>query len=399
MKNKWTLWAVMYFAAVCVSFSQLKFVTFIGALIGTMNLSNPGNIGYLMSVFAIAGIILSIPGGFILGKLGPKKLLMCLMVSLLLGNFIGAFAIESFQLMLVSRVLEGVAFAMIIMVGIVLISGWFAGTKIVGTAIGLFVTFPALAAGIILNVSTPISNALGMQSMWLIVGALVLLALILVAVVIPNPAPASDDKGGAPAEAEKPSLSEAASNVKIWFMAICQGCVAFVLFTYIPIYPRLFSDFYGLPPATANFYASLNGWFGIPFCVLAGVIIDKFKNAPLLIFISFICLAAVNFAATLLGPSTYVLHTLLVAIFTGLTISAVLVVAPIAAKRPSLIGYSIAIVNTIYYIGIFAGPITIEPHINSNNWQTGMNILAGVSVLGVAATLAFMMANKKQSAS
>jgi len=363
-----------------------------------MGLANPANIAYLMSVFAIAGIILAIPGGAILGKMGPKKLLVCLMVSLLLGNLIGAFAIDSFPLMLVSRALEGVAFSMIIMVGIVLISGWFAGTKIVGTAIGLFCTFPAVASGIMLNASTPIAGAIGMQSLWLIVGALVFLGLILVAAFVPNPRPSADGGSGAPPEEEKASIREAISNGKIWLMAICQGCVVFILFTFLQLYPYIFNVFYDLPETTANFYGSLAGWFGLPFSVVSGVIIDKFKRAPLLILIAFIMIAIGCFILNMLTPATYILQILIISIFTGITISAVLIVAPSVAKRPSLIGYSIAFVNLIYFIGIFAGPAVFTSQVESAGPQAGTNVLTAVAILGVLAAIVFMLANRKKPA-
>lgn len=396
MKNKWLLWFVMYFSALCVSLSQFKIATIIGNLVGTMGLSNPANIAYLMSVFAIAGIILAIPGGAILGKLGPKKLLMCLMVSLLLGNLIGAFAINSFQLMLVSRILEGVAFSMIIMVGVVLISEWFAGTKIVGTAIGLFCTFPAVASGIMLNVSTPIANAIGMQSLWFIVGAFVLIALIMVAAIIPGQKSAPDQSGGAPEEAEKASIGESIANSKVWLMAVCQGCVAFILFTFLQLYPYIFTVFYGLPESTANFYGSLAGWFGLPFSIVSGVIIDKFKNAPLLILIAFIFVAVGCFTTSLLGTATYILHTLIISIFTGIIISAVLIVVPTVAKRPALIGYSVAFVNTIYFIGIFAGPALFTNQVENVGPQAGTNVLTIAALLGVVASVIFMLVNRKK---
>lgn len=386
MKNKWLLFVVVYLAAVTVSLSQLKIVPVLGALSETLNISMT-QVSWLMSIFTLAGIILAVPGATILGKLGPKKLLLLLVGTLILGNVLGAIT-NSYGLLLVSRAIEGIAFSMIILVGIVLISGWFAEGG-AGTAIGIYTTFPAIASVIAMNVALPITKSLGMSSIWWIVAALSVLSFVLVMLVIPAP----QKQPGDPA-VEKVSLVEAASNGKIWLLAICQFCVGFILFTFITIYPTLFTSRYGLEPGTANFYAGLNGLFGIPFCILSGAIIDKTRNAPLLTLVSFVGMAISGFITSMLGPSTYVLHTLLIAMFCGLVIPAVLYIAPSVAKRPALIGYSIAFVNLLYYVGIFSGSPLVLGAVEKSGWQSAANIFTVVSLIGFAAMAVFMVISK-----
>jgi predicted MFS family arabinose efflux permease len=397
MKNRWALFIVLFLAALSVTLSQLKVVPILGDLAAGMNIGQ-GEIAWIMSVFYLAGIVLAIPGGAILGKMGPKKLLIGLMAFVMIGNLIGAFVTTNFPLLLVSRTIEGVAFSMIIMVGIVFITSWFEGPA-AGLPIGIFTTFPAIGSIIAYNTVIPISAAKGVPSLWWCVLAYTAVVTILVAIVIKLPKPSGDAAAGAgPAGAPEdvPRLSEVLKSGKIWLLAVCQGCVAFVLFTYITIYPIIFQQQYGLDAIAANQYASFNGIFGIPFCIIGGFLIARIKKPAMLILVCFIGLAITCFITTHLTPPMYIVHTLLSAVFTGLTISAVLVVAPMSAKRPSLIGYSVALVNTVYFLGMFIGAPAVMGTAATSGWSAGSMILVVVSIIGVIGAAVFLAVDRKK---
>ena len=393
MKNKWLFFSVLFFSALCVSLSQLKIVTILGDLASLMNRTIP-QVSWLMSIFTLASIILAIPGGALLAKIKPKKLLLMLMAFLVAGNLMGAFSTTSYTMLLISRTLEGVSFSMIIMVGIVMISQWFAGGN-VGLAIGIYTTFPAVASVIAMNVSVPIAHSMGLNSIWIIMTAMSAVAFILVLVVIKGMK--SENKGDADLHVEQPSLKEALVNIRVWILAVCHGCIAFVLFTFITIYPLVFKDFYGLEAGTANFYAGLNGLFGIPFCILSGYIIDRFKKVPLLVMTSFVCLGIVCFLTTRLIQSVYIWHTLATALFAGMIIPANLAIAPSVAKKPVLIGYTVAIVNMIYYVGIFFGAPMVLGAVEQTGWNSGTIILTVVSIIGFLFMTIFMLLNPKKT--
>ncbi len=389
-KNKWPSFFVIYFAAITVSISQLKIVPIMNNISSSFNISM-SQISWLMSVFTVAGVILAIPSAAILNYLGSKKLLLILMATLCIGNIIGAFT-NSYYVLLISRAIEGISFAMIILVGVVLISDLF-GDK-AGSTTGIFTTFAAVGSVIAMNLTLPVVNSLGLNSIWLVVAALSALSFILVALIIKEPdAKAENDD----ASSKKASLAEAISNGSLWLVAICQFCVAFVLFTFFTIYPSLLTDLYSLDATVANFYAGLLGLFAIPFGVIAGVIIDKSGNAPLVTLISFIGLAVSCFIMTSLGPSTYILHVALLSFFCALIIPAVLYIAPGVAKQPALIGYSVALVNMLYYVGIFSGSPVILSTIEKSGWSHASNILIVVSVIGIVAMGLFMTGKRKQA--
>lgn len=392
MKNRGLLFIIIYLSALCVSLSQLKIVPLLGDIAGTLGISFTQT-SWLMSIFTLAGIILAIPGASILGKFGPKKLFMMLMAALVVGNGLGAVS-SSYGLLIVSRAIEGIAFAMVIMVGIVLIGQWFTDGK-AGLAVGIYTTFPSLGNVIAMNTALPIANQFGQKSVWIVVAVLSALCFVLLAAVLKNDQPQPDADGP---KAPQVSYKEALTNGKVWVLSLGQMCVGFVLFTFITIYPTLFTGLYGLDVTTSNFYAGLFGFFSIPFCILSGFLIDKVGNAPRITLVAFLGLAVTCFLTPMLSQNTYILHTLFAAMFTGLIIPAILYIAPGVTSKPALIGYSIALVNLMYYVGIFFGVPIVMNTSAASGWSAASYILTGVSLFGAVLFIIFPgMAKKSQS--
>ena len=77
MKNRGLMFLILFLSAISISLSQLKVVPILGDLSVSMGISI-ADTSWLMSVFTIAGIVLAIPGGALVSKLGPKKLILAL---------------------------------------------------------------------------------------------------------------------------------------------------------------------------------------------------------------------------------------------------------------------------------------------------------------------------------
>lgn len=395
MKNRGLMFLILFLSAISISLSQLKVVPILGDLSVSMGISI-ADTSWLMSVFTIAGIVLAIPGGALVSKLGPKKLILALLGCLVVGNVLGAFS-GSYPLLLASRIIEGVAFAMITTAGIVLINMWYPD-KNTGLFIGIFTTFAAIANVIAMNTVLPITTTMGIKSIWWIVAGITVVCAVLFALVVKEAVPAGGPTGDMP----KVKLSDVMGNRGVIMLALCQFCVGFVLYFFMTNYPVLFGSVYGLDAGTANFYASLNGLWGIPFCIVGGIIIDRIgaKRTPILMAVSFALLAATCLMMTILGEPTYILHTFLAAVFPGLILPAIAFLVPRVVSNPGQIGYGMAIVSMLYSLGIFVGnPIVMYAIQGSGSWSIGAYILAAVCILGVALALIFNAIAKKKLAS
>ena len=394
--NKWLMFVALYVSACAVSFNQFKVPPIMGVLAEEFKVSIP-EVALLMTAFTIVGIILALPAGLLVGKIGIKPLGIGVLCCLAAGSLLGAFS-TSFTMLLVSRILEGCANALILMLGIMLISNWFAPEK-VGVPIGVFTTFPALAPLVMLNIGAPISAQFGWQSLWWGGAALAALAILLFAMLIQVPAAAPD---AAPQGEKPPSILAGFSNGRAWLLAIAQGAVAVLLFTFLTIYPLIVEGRYGLPTLEANGIASTSGLFGIFVCILSGVLIQKTGKPALITAISFILLTVTVAFTFMLGDNTtvYIVHVLAVSLFTGLVIPAVLAIAPAIAKTPLQIGVTVALVNFVYYIGMAAGApaVTAVVDASQGQWAPAVVPLVAAGLLGAVASLVFLALSRKKTA-
>lgn len=389
-RNKWLMFIVLYITALAIGLNQFKVPPIMAQLAEVFNVSIT-SVAWLMSIFTVAGVILAIPSAMILAKVGTKKLGIYLMVFLGLGSLMGGLA-NSYTMILISRAIEGIGFALIILLGIVLINTWFKPEES-GIPTGIFLTFPAVAPFVMFNVAGKIAASAGWNSLWFIGAAIAGIALVLFALFIETP---EDQSVSVAAEAENISIIEGLCNGKALLLGILQGAVAFILFAFLTIYPQIFTAHYGLDIAQANFYGSLSGLFGIFTCIVSGIIIDKTQKPELLNLVSFIGLTIATALTFKLTASTYVIHILFVSVFTGLVIPSVLTVAPSVAKKPQLIGYAVALVNQIYFIGVLIGAPVVTSVVASNNgsWSSATLPLVGVSLLGAIVSVIFMFLKK-----
>ena len=406
-KNPWFRFLILQCCAVTVSVSQLKVSAVMEQVAQGFSISMGAAAG-LMSFFTVAGIVLAIPGAALMERIGAKRLLLLLMACLFAGNAVGAAA-GAYPLLMAGRLLEGVAFAMIIMVGIDLINTWFPHGG-AGTATGIFNTFAAVGNFITLNGALMVVKRWNVRTLWWIGAALAAVDFILVLAFIP-------DEERIPAEkripderhilAEKPILDrsrnrendgnvsvsstgamvrEAFRDKRLMSLGAAQMLMAFILFGFITCYPLLFTGYYHLAPEKANFYSSLNGLFGIPACIVCGILAEKTGNPCRSAMAGAVGTVIAGFTMLILTPGTYVVHVLASAVFPGgLVMTSIFCMVPAIAKRKESVGYYMAVVNLLYYTGVFfATPVMVK--LMEVSWPAA----AGTVAVMAAASLVFL---------
>ncbi|WP_162473690.1 MFS transporter [Serratia microhaemolytica] len=391
--DKWIKFAVLYLGGVIVCLSQFKIVPVMHELAPFFQVSS-SKLSWLMSVFSLAGLVLAIPGAAFLSRFGGKKLAVSIMVFLVIGNLLGALVAEhNFYLLLLSRIIEGISFSVTVMVGIVLISHWFPQHE-TGLPIGIYGTFPALGSLIAMNAFLPMMKLWGISSLWLSVAAVSVIGLVLYYWLLD--APEHVVKDTQQEKAKSSILAQAFKNKFVLTLAFSQGCMAFVLFTFIIIYPKIFIDFYQLSPESANFYASLFALFGIPFGALAGYLIDKTGKPGLITLLSFALMTlATLYTVFLQGHFTYVLQMFLLSTAISLASTSVMITVPKIVKQKELLGYSVSFVTQMYYIGNFVGaPLVLWVVETTGSWMMGIYLMTGVSLLGTLGIFYFVISSQ-----
>ena len=389
--NKWMKFFLLYAGGTLIGMSQLKIAPVINPLSQYLHTSLT-QMSLLTSVFTISGIFIAIPGGALVTKIGAKKLLLVIIGLLAVGNFLGTIA-GSFSLLLLTRVIEGVSFSTIVMTAVVLISYWFKDSPHSGMAIGIFTTFPASASLISMNLFLPLSERFGHFASWYLIGGLSIIIWILYLLFLDAPikkTSAIEEGGGSP-------FKVVLKNKTVWILGVLQGCMAFVLYAYIALYPVLFSDYYHLSQATANFYSGLFGLFGIPFGVVAGFLLDRVKKSGIVILVAFTTMTLSCLAAPFLGGigGLIILQVFFLSAAAMLASSAITILVPRAAGKEHLIGYSMSLVNLFYYTAIVIGAPIISKIIENFSWIAGLLVLTSIAVLGVAGSIIYLSTTKE----
>ena len=364
-KNPWFRFLILQCCAVTVSVSQLKVSAVMEQVAQGFSISMGAAAG-LMSFFTVAGIVLAIPGAALMERMGAKRLLLLLMACLFAGNAVGAVA-GAYPLLMAGRLLEGVAYAMIIMVGIDLINTWFPHGG-AGTATGIFNTFAAVGNFITLNGALMVVKRWNVRMLWWIGAALAAVDLILVLAFIPAEKPIPDrsrdreNDGNTAASSTGAMVREAFRDKRLMSLGAAQMLMAFILFGFITCYPLLFTGYYHLAPEKANFYSSLNGLFGIPACIVCGILAEKTGNPCRVAMVGAVGTVIAGFTMLILTPGTYVVHVLASAVFPGgLVMTSIFCMVPAIAKRKESVGYYMAVVNLLYYTGVFfATPVMVK---------------------------------------
>ncbi len=393
--NKWLMFFILLISAITVSLSQLKLAPVMGDVAAMLSVT-PDKAALLMSLFTVAGIFLSIPGAAVMAKTGSKNMLLVLMACLVAGNVLGAVT-NSFAVVMVSRIIEGISYALIITVGIDMINTWFTGAM-VGTATGIFNTFAAAANFIGMNASVALFKSAGLKSLWWAIAILsaVCFVLVLFVVQVPKAEAVAGEKGA--------TVGEAVKNPALLVTCVSMLCLAFVLFGFITCNAMLFNA-YGIDQTASAFYASLNGLIGIPTCIISGIVIGKSGKPFQFAIVGAALCAVICFFMPHLGtsPAAYIIYALATGIVPGgMIMTSMFIFTPQLAKRPALIGLSMGLLNTLYYIGVFFCTPVLTALAGENtspaNWTAPSLVMTAACVVVLICSVVAMGMAKKQKA-
>jgi MFS family permease len=159
----WLILAVLLLFSIAAPLNQFKVPPIMPILMQALNLSVSGA-GMLMSVFAITGLILALPSGFILQRTGFRTTGIIAGGSMVLGAALGALS-QSNSMLLLSRVIEGVGTGFMAVLAPALIAQWFAAEKR-GTAMGIWSAWVPMGTGVMLIIAPRLAQSAGWPAVW-----------------------------------------------------------------------------------------------------------------------------------------------------------------------------------------------------------------------------------------
>ncbi len=351
--------------------------------------------GWLMSIMSLLGLILAIPAGFIIIKLGCKWATVLTAAVTLLGSLIGTFA-NSFGIMMLSRSLEGVGLGLVSVVSLAVVSTFFPPEKR-GVPNGIIMALYTTSFFMMMNVATPITSVFQWQGLWWFCNILSIISVFAAYFFIPNKTdePIFEDPQGSKSS-EKIKFGKLLKSGSLWAVALTFigfNIGYYGITTYMPTY--LVEDV-NISQASANLAVSWNAIAGLPGVLIAGYLLDRIgiKNRKLIPAFAMLILAVCYFFAfkvTSVGSATFLL------IFVGFICCFVppslYTIGPDIIPNTAYASMIIAIVTLGQNLGMTLGPLVVGYTVEaSNSWAACSIPIAVLALIG--AVLCFMVKTK-----
>ncbi|WP_207540916.1 MFS transporter [Sabulicella rubraurantiaca] len=331
----------------------------VGAL-GPLLLADPGlglgyaGLGALIGAYMLPGTLVALPSGWLMARLGERRMVFAGLVFLTVGGLALAAA-PGFGTALTTRLVSGAGAALLNVVLSAMVMARFTGPTL-APAMGVFLAANPLGIGIAL-VTLPILAAVA--GSWRVAvlasAAACALALAITPFILAKdrPAPAShvetQPAGGALGEASlRPGEWGPVLASGIAWAALNVGYVILLSFA-----PALLAG-RGASPEAAGALASLAGWASIPLAPLGGAL-AAWTGRPLLAVVGClgITVMAVLALAAGVGPQSAALVAAGLAVSVAATVIMTLPARALASESRS---FGMGIYWTIFYVGMAGLP-------------------------------------------
>ena len=398
----WVVAIIAIIASILISVNNNKLPATASLVLPALGIDT-GALSTLMSLNGYVGFVLAFVAATIIMKFGSKKSTLMVLACALVGAVISAFA-QSYELLVVGRLIEGVGYACIGTVVPVLVSEWFPPSKR-GVPMGIFSVWVPLGSMFIMGTSGFFFNTADPSSyhnvFWFVVVLMAIITVIWV-VAVRNPQHSYLEDETDP-NAPKPKVSEGFKSLSCWI-----AMIAFAAFSLGTACVMNFETLYmvqtmGMDQAAANGMLNIAniavviGGVGIGF-VLNAV---KSNSGRLAILAVSSAVLGVCFAlAYTVGGAMLTPWLIVFGLSNGIVPAIFFTMVAEIAPRPELASVSSTLMSCGQCVGgiLFAAVGTV---VATASWGACTGLLAAVGVvlfLGSLALLFVLKARDKKQA-
>jgi MFS family permease len=378
----WVILAALLLFSIAAPLNQFKVPPIMPVLMEQLGVTVSAA-GLLMSVYAITGLILALPAGLIFQKAGLKVTGLLAGGSIILGAIMGALS-QSFNGLLISRVIEGAGTSFMAVLAPAVIAQWFAAHRR-GTAMGIWSAWVPVGSAAMLILAPVLVNASGWRAVWWF-GAIYALAVTALYLVVVRPAPGTSAHAPASnATGGERSGASAMRNGNIWLLAAAFGAFNAAVIGLSTFLPTFLNAERGMSLGQAALVGSLATLITIFSAPAGGVISDRIGSRKRPYLVGFA-------AAIVLLPLTGVLPVaLLIALMIvnglamGLIPTNIFAAAVEATGDPSQGGAAMAVVMVGQNAGMLVGPVIVGALAQSAGWPLAFAATGVMAAVGLGA--------------
>src|SRR5699024_8593605 len=219
----------------------------------------------------------AVPGGFIIQKYGVRFVGLLGLGILFVGVICSYFA-DSFTLLLVSRMVQGIGFGLVSVAAPSAI-GQFVSPQMMNVSMGIWSTWIPLGSLIMFLFAPYIVSAYQFDTYWGILIIILIISFILYAKFIPRPVYSGDDASEAVTnKLPKNSFKDEMKNKNIWIAAGAFASFTFTLFSFNTWISTYLVESSSMSLITAAIVPSIISLFMIGSNLYAGLLLKKFEN-------------------------------------------------------------------------------------------------------------------------
>jgi len=370
------LWGILCTASLCglASAVTMQSVPPILSLVkAEFNLSYAQG-GLLMSLFALPGVVISIPAGMLADRYGQKTIGIISFALIIAGTATFASG-NSLLVLALGRIVAGTGAVTLLVLAPQLLAQWFAGRE-VGTAMGVFNASLPLGAILSLNFLAMLGQNLGWRaSVW--ISAVVPLIALIAFVFFFTPAPGTSQRIQSKGASFLQSIR--LTGILIWIVSIAWLLFNAAAISIVTFTPELLQGS-GLTITAAGFVTSAVMWPPILLSPVVGYLIDKIDHKRAIITIGGLVLAI--FTVMIPTATSWILALIII-----VGIAQVLILAPIFALATEVtgsekVGLGFGIFNACLNLGTLAGPAAAGAIMDvTGSYQASYTLMAGFAFL------------------
>jgi predicted MFS family arabinose efflux permease len=297
MHRRWLILAVLFVARTAMGFQYQTVASTAPMLLRELHVSF-AELGTLIGLYHITGVVLSLPGGLIIRRVGDKNLCAIGLALMAGGGFIMAQS-DSYAVVFAGRLASGMGATLFNLVITKMTSDWFARREIVLAMAVILSTWPF---GIALGLFTEprLAEAFGWRAVMLLAGTLCLVSLLLVAFGY-----------RVPSEDSQVVQTSQAFGLPPWRVlapviaaGIMWGSFNAGLVTYFSFVPSFLAENNGMTMANAGALTSLALWVGMVSIPFGGYAVHR-VGRPYATIVVFCALTATALAMIVAGAPPF----------------------------------------------------------------------------------------------
>jgi MFS family permease len=288
----WVIVVVVMLVGVAAPIARIKVSPLMDTLKQFFALSNTQS-GFLMGLYSFTGIFLAIPAGLVISKLGLKRTGVIAAACVTLGCALGAIA-PSFNVLMVSRVLEGLSMALIGVVGPAAIALWFTKEHR-GVPLAIWSLWVPLGSTIGMNTVPQLLKASTWQTVYWLNAGVGLIAFIFFLIFYRNP---RKDETAVPALTKEQEIAEKANIFKdlagalkikdVWLIFGCMTCFSLGMGVFQAFGMTYLRNIVGATPPRAAFITSLQFIVCALLAWAVGLLSDKLGTRKKILFVGYV---------------------------------------------------------------------------------------------------------------